>query len=715
MMAVRIGDEESITVDGRLDEAVWKRAVPADDFIQSDPRNGAPATEPTEVRIAYNRTALYMGVICFDDEPARLLRFQRRRDEGLPSDDRFMWVIDPFLTSQNGYFFETNPSGLMADALLTPAGQNRQWDGIWTLRVQRSEVGWIFEVEIPFSTLNFDPNGMSWGVNFQRTVRRKNEESLWYGWARNQGLQRLANSGLVQGMNDNVSQGIGLDIRPYGLMTSEASPAGGKPDLVNTGKIGIDMFYSVTPGLRANFTVNTDFAQTDVDQRQVNLTQYSLFFPEKRTFFLEGASLFDFGTVPQVGGGGGGGFSRPADTSLIPFFSRRIGLDANGNPQKVDYGVKAFGQIGRQDVGVLQVRTGLDSDFPGVPSEDFTVVRLKRRLLRQSYAGAMYTRRDGHAPGLETFQTVGADFLFATSTFQGSRQLSVGGFFMRTTNPLDTGRNSAYSLRIDYPNDRWNAGMSYRGLQENFNPAVGFISRNGYQRYSPYLNFSPRPSNNPFVRRLGFTADANLQTDMDNRYLSRIWNLTVLNVDLHSQDTYSFLVIPDYERLDRNFNIYSGVTLPSGREYNFVRYRLTFRTADRRVVALSPTVEWGDFYSGTRKQVATNVTVRARPGVIIYLSHEWNRVNLPEGRFETRLYSVTPELQFNQWVSSVTTIQYDSISAVLGWQSRFRWILKPGNDLFVVYTHNWRSDLNLDRFSTINHRAASKLLYTLRF
>ena len=368
MTAVRMGDEESIAVDGRLDEAIWKRTVPAADFIQTDPRNGAPATERTEVRIAYSRTALYMGVTCFDDEPTRLLRFQMRRDEGLPSDDRFMWVIDPFLTSQNGYFFETNPSGLMGDALLTPAGQNRQWDGIWTLRVQRSDIGWTFEVEIPFSTLNFDPSGTSWGVNFQRTVKRKNEESLWFGWARNQGLQRLANSGLLQGLNDNVSQGLGLDVRPYGLMTSEASPVTGHQDLDNNGKTGIDIFYSVTPGLRANFTVNTDSAQTDVDQRQVNLTQYSLFFPEKRTFFLEGASLFDFGTVPQVGGGVGGGFSRPVDNSLIPFFSRRIGLDAGGNPQKIDYGVKAFGQIGRQDIGCCRYGPASTATFRASPA-----------------------------------------------------------------------------------------------------------------------------------------------------------------------------------------------------------------------------------------------------------------------------------------------------------------------------------------------------------
>ena len=378
MTAVRMNDNESVLMDGQLDDEVWTRAVPASGFVQVDPRNGAPATEQTDVRIVYNRKALYMGVTCLDAEPDRLIGFQRRRDEGLPSDDRFMWVIDPFSTQQNGYFFETNPSGLMGDALLSPAGQNRQWDGIWNLRVRRSAAGWTLEIEIPFSTLNFDPNSTSWGINFQRTVRRKNEESLWTGYARNQGLQRLSNTGLLEGLNDNVSQGIGLDIRPYGVVSSEASPGTGHPETANDGNTGLDVLYALTPGLRSNLTINTDFAQTEVDQRQVNLTQYSLFFPEKRTFFLEGANLFDFGAIPQIGAGLGGGFSKRDDNSLVPFFTRRIGLDASGNPQTINYGVKLFGQVGRQDVGVLQVRTGEDA---GVLGEDFTVFRLKRRVL----------------------------------------------------------------------------------------------------------------------------------------------------------------------------------------------------------------------------------------------------------------------------------------------------------------------------------------------
>ena len=708
MTAARIADGESIAVDGRLDEPVWARAVPATDFIQQDPRNGSPPSEQTEVRIAFSGTAIYMGVTCHDSEPDRMLRFQRRRDEFLPSDDRFMWVIDPFLSAQNGYFFETNPSGLMGDALISPAGQNRQWDGIWTLRVHRGDAGWSFEVEIPFSTLNFDPEQTDWGVNFQRTVRRRNEESLWNGWARNQGLQRLPNAGLLRGIS-NVSQGLGLELRPYGLVTSESTGEAGAARRTE-GKAGVDLSYSVTPSLRANLTLNTDFAQTEVDQRLVNLTRFPLFFPEKRTFFLEGANLFDFVTTSNPAGQFAG--SPGADNSLVPFFSRTIGLDANGEPRAIDYGAKLIGQIGRQDVGVLHVRT---ADETGAPGQDFTVVRAKRRLLRQSYVAGLFTQASASSLFPDWRRTIGADMVLSTSTFRGAKNLSASAFFLKATDVAGSGRNAAFGARADYPNDRWNAGIAYRGIQEDFDPAVGFLLRSGYQRYTPYVNFSPRPANHRYIRRLGFTAGGDLQSDMRNRLLSRALNLTLLAVDLHTQDAFNVMVIPQYERLDRDFEIYPGVTLANGREFDFVRYRATIATANRRVVALIPSIEWGDFYSGTRRQVNLDVTLRARPGVIVYLGSELNQVNLPEGRFTTRLFRATPELQFSQWVSAVNTFQYDSISRVLGWQSRFRWIVTPGSDLYVVYTHNWRENPSVERFATLNHRAATKLVYTQRF
>ena len=715
MTAVRMSEDETITLDGNLDEPVWTRAIPATDFIQQIPQTGAPATERTEVRIAYDATTLYMGVTCFDSEPDRMLRYQIRRDQYLPADDRFMWVIDPFLTGQGGYHFETNPSGLMGDALLDWAGFNRNWDGIWDLRVRRSAIGWTVEIAIPFATLNFDPNATAWGMNFLRTVRRRGEDSLWTGWALNQGIFRFSNTGLVTGLNQDVTQGIGLDVRPYGLLR-EATSASGQPNTEISAKAGVDLFYSITPSLRANFTVNTDFAQTEVDQRAVNLTQFALFFPEKRTFFLEGSNYFDFGAISSIGIGDS--FSRPADKSLVPFFSRQIGLDENANPQAVNYGVKLMGQVGPSlDVGALQVQTAEESDR-NVVGENFTALRVKQRFLSQSYVGLLYTGRDARDASSPLLQTSGVDFRLATSTFAGSKNLSVGGFFLKGTNPAGTGRNAAYGLGIHYPNDRWNAGMDYRVVQDHFRPAVGFMTRiGGYKGYRPYLNFSPRPRNSSVIRRVGFTADVDLQLDSNDVWLTRLLNLTVLNIDFQSEDRFSFLVLPEYERLRDDFpiDVRDNVVLPRGGEYSFVRYRLTGRTAGRRLIAVAPTLEWGGFYSGTRRQFLLDVTVRARPGLHIYVSAELNKVDLPETQFTTQLFRLTPDVAIGQWISLVNTVQYDSISRVLGWQSRFRWILTPGDDLYFVYTHNWVEDSVLDRFTTLNRAAATKVLYTHRF
>ena len=325
-----------------------------------------------------------MGVTAFDSEPDKWLGFQRRRDEFLQSDDRFMWRIDTFLDERSGYFFEMNPSGLMADAVFGVNGMNRAWDGIWNARVHHSEIGWTIEIEIPFRTLNFDPTNDTWGINFQRTVRRKNEDSIWMGWSRNQGLGRMTNAGRVTGINE-VSQGVGLDVKPYGLFAADRSPirpGGWHPDP----DAGLDFFYNPTPGLRANLTINTDFAQTEVDQRQVNLTRFSLFFPERRDFFLDGATYFDFASN-NIGG-----------EQVQPYFSRRIGLSEAATPQRIDYGTKFNGQVGAQDVGFLHVRTADEHDR-GFIGEEFTAARVKRRILTQSYVGGIYTRRDARGDG----------------------------------------------------------------------------------------------------------------------------------------------------------------------------------------------------------------------------------------------------------------------------------------------------------------------------
>ena len=607
-----------------------------------------------------------------------------------------MWTIDTFMDARSGYFFEMNPSGLMADSLFGINGDNRQWDGIWDARVVRSQIGWTLEIKIPFRTLNFNPNNDTWGINFQRTVRRKNEDSIWMGYARNQGLRRMTNAGMVTGIT-NVTQGRGLDIKPYGLFTSEAARGASLDD---KGNAGVDLFYNPTPFLRTNLTINTDFAQTEVDQRQVNLTRFSLFFPERRDFFLDGAPFFDFGSPAN------------ADLRINPFFSRRIGLSSASTPQKIDFGTKITGQIGGQDVGLLHVRTGEDGDLFG---EDFTVARVKRRMFAQSYIGAMYTRRDARSDGLDARQTAGVDASFRTTRFLGSQNLETGMWLIHSANPGVSDGSNAFGGSVNYPNDRWSAGFNTSTVQENFDPGVGFVTRRAYRRYQQNVTFAPRPNGHPYIRQFTFNGNLDVQTDLGNDLLQRGVDVTLLQVSLQSQDNFSIGASHDHERLDAPFQIARGITLPLGSTYDYARFRVNGSTANRRILAFNGRYEFGDFYSGSRTERVIGMTVRARPGYIVSLTGEWNRVELPQGAFTTRLYRIVGDAQFTPFMALVNNIQYDTQSRVLGWQARFRWIVQPGNDIYVVYTHNWTEDVLFDRFATESRKFASKLLYTYRF
>jgi hypothetical protein len=714
--AERLAPGESIILDGSLDEGVWRRAQVATDFMQIDPDNGEPATEQTEFRIAFDGDALYLGVICHDSEAGiHLTRYQKRRDEFLQQDDKVQWTIDTFLDGRSGYFFETNPSGAMADALIGINGQNRQWDGIWNERVQRHSTGWSIEVEIPFRTLNFDPNSDTWGINLSRQVSRKNENSIWMGWARNQGVSRMTNAGRLTGLT-GVTQGHGLDVKPYVLGTAQDAPL--RREAINgTGQAGMDVFYNLTPALRTNLTINTDFAQTEVDQRQVNLTRFSLLYPEKRDFFLDGATFFDFAS-PGAGAGGNNSQNNAnlgSDLIVNPFFSRRIGLTDTGDQQKILYGTKATGQLGGQDVGILHVRTGEDD---GLVGENFTVARLKRRLMRQSYLGAAYTRRDPAAFGADTRQTLGLDFRLATSTFRGNDNLALSGWYVDATQRGVTG-TQAYGATLAYPNDLWNANFDVRTVERNFNPAVGFVTRSAYRRYLPYVSFGPRPRNNRTVRQYNFSMTADIQTTLSNEKVTRNFTVKLFETELATNDRFGVLLTPRSERLDSPFsiNISPGrrVTLPHGTAYDFVRYQLYWRTSNRRTIAFDGRYEAGDFYSGTRKEFVSNVTFRILPGVFVYTAAELNSIALPEARFDTRLYRVVPELQFTPFLTWVNNVQYDTVSGVAGWQSRFRWIVRPGNDIYVVYTQNWLDDPLLAQFATQDRRLSTKAVYTYRF
>ena len=697
MTATRLEPGQSIEVDGRLDEPVWTSAQPAADFVQIDPENGAPATEKTEVYIVFDENRMYMGVICHDSEPDQLRGNTMQRDAFLSADDRFMWVFDTYLDQRSGYFFEINPSGAMGDSLVG-GGDGRAWNGIWTARVRRSDTGWVAEIEMPFRTLNFDPKGQAWGINFQRTVRRKNEESIWNGYGRNQTLQTMSNAGLIAGISE-INQGVGLDVKPFVTGRARSAPGTGNS---YTGETGVDFFYNVTPSLRANFTINTDFAETEVDDRQVNLTRFPLRFPEKREFFLEGSNFFDFTGFRDA------------------FFSRRIGLNA-GRPQRIDYGVKLTGQIGAQNIGLLQVRTGREGDRLG---EDFTVFRGRRSFFRESHVGTIYTRRDTRAgsAGLLTtppqlvLQTYGTDLQMTTRRFLGNQNLTVQSHYLQTTNPKHTGRSARYGAQIDTTSDLTATRIGFIETQRNFNPAVGFIDRTGTKFLDTYLRYSPRPANHRWIRQFTFDGGIDRMTDSANRLLSMEIESNVFQVNFHSGDNFRLQVRRLFERLEEDFEMgpRNSVVLPAGSEYWFNEYIFFWGMSNRRPVALGGRFRWGGYLGGTRRDFEPTLSVRPRNGILAELKGNWTRIELQEGSFSVNVLQSNIRTQFNPWMSLSSNLQYDNDTRNIGWQMRFRWILRPGNDIFLVYNQNWQDD-PAGPIRTIDRQLASKIVYTHRF
>jgi len=709
LLALRIADTKQIHLDGLLNESVWSQTLPVSDFLQQEPQEGQPATEKTHVFILFDRNNLYIGAMLFDSEPDKILSYQKQRDADLITDDRFRWILDPFQDGRTGYFFEINPAGLMSDGLLS-AGvgfePNKSWDGIWEARVTRNHEGWFAEIRIPFRTLNFNPSRKTWGINFQRTIRRKNEEVLWSGHRRNQGLYQTVHAGYLGGL-ENISQGIGLEVIPYASAAWQVMPHEAKPHTYPA-DLGFDLQYSLTPNLRTGLTLNTDFAEVEVDQRRVNLTRFPLYFPEKRDFFLEGSSVYDFAVR----------------NGAYPFFSRRIGLDENGTPVPITYGLRLGGQAGRYELGFLQIRTGQHGNLP---KEDFTITRIKRSFFQQSSLGLIYTRRataGGKADSPDPArQTVGMDIDLKTSHFPGDKNFQFEAFFVYHTDPElgGFGRFHQFSIRgfrINFPNDIWRIHTSYREFGTDYNPAVGFIDRVGIRRLNPGMWYCPRPSKISFIRQFEFGFNHLAMWNIDDHHLETQWtSFTVMRINFESGDVIGIEARPCYESLDESFTIHDDITIPTG-DYRTWTWTLNGNTASYRRIASGWRLSRSSFWSGHRTSYAGDFNVKSASGVSFTFAFEKNDINLAEGNFSTHLVRFLGEWHINPWISMIANFQYDDVSDVVGLFTRFRWILKPGSDLYLVYTHNWGDDptgLRRHQIHTLSRAATMKVNYTYRF
>ncbi|SEJ65055.1 hypothetical protein SAMN05192553_10761 [Cyclobacterium xiamenense] len=701
--AYRLSGDEQVVLDGRLEEGFWGKVGAATAFRQQEPMEGQLATEQTAVQVAYDEKNLYLGVRLYDSEPDQIKAFQRRRDADLSTDDLFAFILDTYDDQRSAFYFEINPVGLMGDGILR-TGQgariNRDWNGIWRAWVSQDDKGWSAEIRIPFMTLSFDPRNDAWGINFLRTVRRKNETSLWMGHQRNQGIERPQNAGKLRGLSD-INQGIGLEAIPYAIVSRNSSKElpETSPSQQFSYNAGGELNYNITPNLKAGITVNTDFAETEVDNRQVNLTRFPLVFPERRDFFLQGANVFQF--APS---------SNPN-----PYFSRRIGLEG-GRPIPIKHGARVIGRIKQTDVGFIQVRTDAAGSLPG---ENFTVGRVVQNFSNESTVGVIYTRRNTDGDSLPMRETFGADLNLSTSRFLGNKNLQFESFFVgHTPNSYDESGSlldrSVRGLRVNFPNQPWDAHVSYREFGVNYAPAVGFVPRNGFRRLQPTFTFNPLIDRSEGIRELSWQYYFEYLMFMDWRPATVNHNLRFLGIRLESGDIFYLNVHQNYENLDFLFDVLRDgrYLIPEG-IYKNRGYSLEIQSAPFRKIGGNLRYKNMGFWTGRQATLEADLFLRPLAGLNLTGSYLYNQVRLEEGAFTTHLFRLISSYDFSPWVSINFNIQYDTITEGLGTNSRFIWVIDPGNTLFVVHNHNWQRFG--DRFDMRENQSTVKLAYTFRF
>jgi hypothetical protein len=681
---------ENLTIDGMLQEPVWAAAERVDTFIQADPNEGAPATLRTVVRVLARADAVVIGVTCDDPEPDRIVSFSVRRDAPLTSEDHIRIVLGPFLDGRSGYVFAVNPSGARYDGLINPGGEsdNPDWDGIWQAATARTASGWSVEVWIPIHTLSFPRAAHEWHFNVQRRIQRHLETDRWAFPARQYRITQTSRAGLLTDL-PNFDLGLGLTVRPA-ITTGGGVPA---PSAGIDGEFqpSLDFSQRLGANVLASGTINTDFAETEVDTRRTNLTRFPLFFPEKRTFFLEGDDIFAFGLG--------------LDQDVLPYFSRRIGL-VDDREVPILAGGKLNGRIGETNFGALVAGT---NDMRGVVDDEalMAVGRVKRNLWRESWVGAIATT--GDPLGRSRSWLTGGDFTYATSRFRGDKNFLVGVWGLATGRQSLGGDATAHGLKVDYPNDLWDIALTYKRIGRNFDPSLGFVPRRAVHVYNVNVEASPRFAHGP-IQQMFFEFRPSLVTDLSGQWESYRVFFAPVNWRVRSGDRFEFNVNPTGERLVAPFDV-SGVEIRPG-VYHWKRYRLEAGTAEKRRLYSQVTWWFGGFYDGKLDQIQWTGAWNPTPLLTVEFTGERNIGRLPSGEFVQTVVGNRLRVNVSPDLSIASYIQYDTESDSVGVNTRLRWTFRPVGDLFVVYNHNVRS--LLDRWRLDSNQLLVKLQYAWR-
>jgi len=691
LRAVRIS--EPINLDGRLDEPVWQRVAVGTvgtGFIQRQPQPGAAASERTEVRVAFDGSTLYVAIRAWDSDPSAIIASEMRRDGsgggggfgGLSgaynNDDSIAVVFDSFLDRRNAFYFETNPNGARADALIENEGRpGFDWDGVWNAAARRDEQGWSAELAIPFTTLRFDPSTDAWGMQVRRLIRRRNEEAFWAPIGIDAQTERVSRAGLLAGMG-GLERGINLRIKPFGVGSSTRDYNEPDRDQGENGDVGIDLLrWGVTDNMTLDVTVNTDFAQVEADDQQVNLTRFSLFFPEKREFFLENAGIFEYGSP-----GSGGGFRPPLYKA---FFSRRIGL-ADNEVVPIVAGARFTGRAGGWNFGGMNVQTEavdpFDPDADPIRSTNWSVVRGKRNLGERSAVGAIFTNKQSGADDWN--RVVGFD-----TDLNPTRRLNFSGFYSRSDDS-DGPSGWAAGAGFAWRGSIWRANAEYQEITETFNPEMGFLLREDVRRFSSSVDFEPRPDISPAIRNLTFNVRSEVVYRRDGELSTVDSSLRFFGVDFQSGERLTLFGGVNFEQLFEPFEITDGIFIDTG-EYWFNEIGIYLSTNGSRVASGRAFWTYGKFYDGTRLMGNTRFTFR--PNRIFSADTEWgyDDVKLPAGDFIANVVRQRLNFAFSPNLFWNTFVQYNSADELLSVNSRFNWIYRPGADIFLVYNQSWET------------------------
>ena len=684
-------DGETIRIDGRLDEPAWSSA-PAITLTQESPHAGAPSPFVTTLRIVADDAHLYFGFTCVDPAPHQIAVHTMQRDGDLSGDDSVAVVLDTFGDQRSGYYFRVNTAGARDDGLVaTPDDIPLDWDGVWDARVARTPEGWTAEIAIPVNTLRFDPARGAWGFNAERYVPRERQTLRWSGTTLDARLGDFRRAGLL--VVPRFRQGLGLTVSPYTIAkrTNDFTTR----DRSLAGRGGVDVGYNVTPQLGGVVTVNTDFAETEVDTRQINLTQFPLFFPEKRAFFLEGSNQFNFGL--NLG------------SDFVPFYSRRIGL-VEGSIVPLEAGLKVLGRAGKWGIGALDVETG---DAGGVTRRNLFAGRVTYDATDHLRVGTLLTAGD---PELDTHDRFGGvDATWTTSTLFGDKNFAAGGWMAASHAGVAGRRKNGWGAAIDYPNDLWDVSASVKTFGDALDPALGFLPRPGTRQYNFYSAFQPRPKHS-WIQQFFFEIQPRIVTDLDGRTLTWRVFTAPFNIESNSGVHLEANYAPEYERLTEPFAITDRVTIPTG-SYRFDRFRVEGQSSPARPLRVGTTVWLGTFFDGRLTQASSFVTW-TRPGgrIQMELDVENDFGRLPFGNFVQRLLQTKIVYAFSPNLILSSYAQYDTDSRQVGVNNRLRWTIRPEADLFVVWNRGWTHPLGDEeaRFAPLADQVAVKLRWIFR-